>query len=774
MHLTPIGPLSTGSLLWRTRQGAFALTVVCKATYKLAPGRSPLSSQQDPVREQDACAGVDPNRWLWAPADLVPYKMRADVVLVGHAFAPGGQPARKLRARLMTTGVDKAIEVHCGRRLGLDGRMIEGSPAAQLALGWDRAVYAPGNPCGVMVGRPPDAFGLVSLPSVGWPEDVATSASTPAGFGPIAPWWPGRVEKLGRFRLGALVSTWNGAALPDDADNALFQVAPPDQQTAALDAEPWLLLENLHPATPRLETRLGGVKPRAQVQRLGRAPEPLALVADTLWIDTDRGVCTVTWRGWMLLAHAEESGTVTLWTDGGESPSNPATSTPPVQAQAPTTSTLPVPAPSTSTLPVQAQAPSTSTLPVPVRFDPRETAAMDPALHAKGSLPFAAAPAGAPSAFMPPPSAPPARRAFDPRETSAVDPAVAMASLGRFPFKAQTDTASAQSAPAAFERRAPAESAPLLEIARPAEAPAVPETAAYSTERAPFDVAPPAWLGAPPEEAPAQAAEASPPPLLGAVVEPAAPAAKAADSPADRRAELDRRWSARESLDGMDLSGMSLAGIQLDGASLVKASFERSDLSRASLRGATLTGANLTGANLSAATLDRASLEKGIFVEADLRGASLVDAGCDGADFHKAQLGKASLRGARCGGASFEDADAPGVRLTEASAASANLRNANLEGAQLRGATLVRSCLVGANLKRVIADGADLTGADLSRADLGRGSLRDATLEGALLIDAILESADLRGADLTRADGTGAKLSGAKLDGAKRDGAKGL
>jgi uncharacterized protein YjbI with pentapeptide repeats len=756
MHLTPIGPLSTGSLLWRTRQGAFALTVVCKATYKLAPGRSPLSAQQDPVREQDAYAGVDPHRWLWAPADLVPYKMRADVVLVGHAFAPGGQPARKLRARLTTTGIDKTIEVHCGRRLGRDGRMIEGSPAAQLALGWDRAVYAPGNPCGVMVGRPPDAFGLVSLPSVAWPEDVATSASTPAGFGPIAPWWPGRVEKLGRFRLGALASTWNGAALPDDADNALFQVAPPDQQPAALDAEPWLSLENLHPATPRLETRLGGVKPRAHVQRLGRAPEPLALVADTLWIDTDRGVCTVTWRGWMLLAHAEEAGTVTLWTDGGEPPSNPATSTPPVQAQAP----------------------STSTLPVPVRFDPRETAAMDPALHAKGSLPFAAAPAGAPSAFMPPPSAAPARRAFDPRETSAVDPAVAMASLGRFPFKAQADTASAQSAPASFERRAPAESAPFLEIARPAETPAVPETAALSTERAPFDVAPPAWLGPPPEEAPAQAAAPEtpppPPPLLGAVMELAAPAAKAEGSPADRRAELDRRWSARESLDGMDLSGMSLAGVQLDGASLVKASFERSDLSRASLRGATLTGANLTGANLSAAILDRAILEKGIFVEADLRGASLVDAGCDGADFHKAQLGKASLRGARCGGASFEDADAPGVRLTEALAASANLRNANLEGAQLRGATLVRSCLAGANLKRAIADGADLTGADLSRADLSRGSLRDATLEGALLTDAILESADLRGADLTRADGTGAKLSGAKLDGAKRDGAKGL
>src|SRR6185503_15571953 len=105
----------TGSLIWRSRAGGLALTVVSKATFTLLPNTSPLAPVQVPLREQDEYRGVDPARWLWAPADLVPYKLRGDVMLVGHAHAPSGAPVRRLRVRLSVSGVDKTIEVWCDR-----------------------------------------------------------------------------------------------------------------------------------------------------------------------------------------------------------------------------------------------------------------------------------------------------------------------------------------------------------------------------------------------------------------------------------------------------------------------------------------------------------------------------------------------------------------------------------------------------------------------------------------------------------------------------------
>ena len=72
MQVIATGPLPTGSLVWRGRAGGFALTVVTKATFTLLPNTSPLAPVQIPIREQDEYAGVDPARWLRAPADLVP------------------------------------------------------------------------------------------------------------------------------------------------------------------------------------------------------------------------------------------------------------------------------------------------------------------------------------------------------------------------------------------------------------------------------------------------------------------------------------------------------------------------------------------------------------------------------------------------------------------------------------------------------------------------------------------------------------------------------
>jgi hypothetical protein len=64
-------------------------------------------------------------------------------------------------------------------------------------------------------------------------------------------------------------------------------------------------------------TSLPGLRPHAVVERGGRSREEVALVCDTLWIDTDRGVASLVWRGRLSMSRADEPGRVVVTTEGG-------------------------------------------------------------------------------------------------------------------------------------------------------------------------------------------------------------------------------------------------------------------------------------------------------------------------------------------------------------------------------------------------------------------------------------------------------------------------
>ena len=135
-------PLQVGSVLWQ-RDGAFTLTVVCKATYTLLPAESPLALEQDVPIELDEYWDDDERRSLHAASDLVPFKRRVDVFLVGYAFAPKGRPVRSLLVRLVVGGIDKRIEVFCDRAFTLDGKLREGDRFTRMPLTWERAAGGP-------------------------------------------------------------------------------------------------------------------------------------------------------------------------------------------------------------------------------------------------------------------------------------------------------------------------------------------------------------------------------------------------------------------------------------------------------------------------------------------------------------------------------------------------------------------------------------------------------------------------------------------------------
>ncbi len=317
-------PFNASSITWQEQPDQWTLTVICKATYALAPGISPLAPEPEAITESDNHWDDDLERSLYAPSDLAPTKPRPEVLLVGSAYAPRGEEVRSLRARLVVGTIDKAIDVVVPRTLMRDGAIREGAPWKRMPLRYERAAGGADswNPVGMGV-ESVDRHGRCSLPNLQQPGLIAAGVHEliePVGFGPIAASWSLRRDKLGEGATEPSSGRWDGETLGPDFDADYFQTAPLDQLIDELHADEAIVLENLHPEHPDLVTRLPGVRPVVRVEAPDLPAWELALVADTLWIDTDRSICTMTWRGQIPLQERDPPGLIRI---GLEEPGQP-------------------------------------------------------------------------------------------------------------------------------------------------------------------------------------------------------------------------------------------------------------------------------------------------------------------------------------------------------------------------------------------------------------------------------------------------------------------
>jgi len=308
-------PFSAGTVLWQAQSGAWTLSVCVRGTFSLVQGREAvLADPQEPVGG-DRHLGDDPRASVHVPSDLIPYKPRADVILVGSAFAPHQQPVEALVARLSVGSLDKAIGV-IGDRPWIEGpdgpEPSAPRPFRVMSLAHERAARARDNPHGFDLTRAP-ALGAPALPNLEAADDEIGRERT-VGFGPIA---PGAGSRRGLLRAEGLrwVEAGGRGPVPPGFDFGFYNAAPRDQQIDALRSGDRLVLENLNREHARLETRLPGVRPKAFLVPgdIDRGIE-IALRCDTLWIDTDRGLLTLSWRGLVTVDTSDEEalGTVVI------------------------------------------------------------------------------------------------------------------------------------------------------------------------------------------------------------------------------------------------------------------------------------------------------------------------------------------------------------------------------------------------------------------------------------------------------------------------------
>lgn len=479
MKVWSVTPLPTAAMLWQSGAGAWSLTVVAKATFSIEPGESPLAANPEPIHDDDL---YDVRGQLWAPSDLVPFKPRADVMLVGAAYSP--RAIDVVIARLIVGAMEKAIEVRTNHYFDPDGQLVEGQHWTSMPLGWDHAAGGQDstNPAGIAPdvsdrnGRNPLPNQLVPGTKILAPGEYLE----PTAFAPVPPAWALRSRFAGATPVHPVL--WYEDALPADLHPAFFNAAPPDQQPEFLAEDPRVILEHLSPLASRVTTTLAPV--RVAVYLEGRATGSYALRPDTLWIDTEQQLCTVTYRATVALGPADAATVATIVSD----PPTPGAEPTPVALYGGDASAILDP-PTNDELPSGAKPP-------PSPLSPIQRRATSPALFATDGLPFAAAPPPAwPDRESAPPASPPVRDQGLPfqRSASPTRPIEPRPSKAATPFEHQPPLLAPPLAPP------PPPGPPLAPLPPPAPAlippPSPPPTTPPPPPR-PMDPSPP--LGPPP------------------------------------------------------------------------------------------------------------------------------------------------------------------------------------------------------------------------------------------------------------------------------------
>lgn len=564
MDLISLCPFPVAAFPWQPQAGRWNLTVCVKATFVLVHGQvAPLAATQHAIVD-DSYWDNNPSASLYAPSDFVPYKPRVDVLLTGHAYAPGGAPVESLAVRLQVGSLVKGLTLSGDRswvqtRSGLQPAVS--TSFRRMALRYERAALAGENMIGFLgathageLGRP--------LPSV-----VAAGTQTP-GFGPLPLLWRARRRNLpDSAMLWAYRVRLASAAMPQGFDFDLFNSAPTEQQIAALPPRVALVLEHLHPQVPRLETWLPALAPKVfRVDRSTGRPASVPLRADTLWIDTDRGVAVVSWRGLVAIPgpSEEEIGQLIVAVEAeGEpvrdedieriaaastshrgAPESPTMDTLEMPAKAPPAASIPAPAPSSpgsAVASAPAPPPSSPAVALPLApstsasvvvtsapFDPDVTQAVRAGVSQRVALPFRAdasaapAPMRASSSDLALPPVLPFKAAG-----AAPAPALAPAPVPNVDDSGTVDALATADTPILFDddatmrislkslrmpmgrlRRAPADAA------APPRAAAAPEPESYPGHPAPPPIGAPLFSASAPAAQPAAPAE--PPAMLGA------------------------------------------------------------------------------------------------------------------------------------------------------------------------------------------------------------------------------------------------------------------
>lgn len=276
-----------------------ALTVIVKGTFKIVPGEAAVAAEEqlplffaDVPHDEKAGGGS-----LRFESDIVPFKPRADIVLIGRAHVPPGKVARAMDTSLRVGKVRKVVRVFGDRHWTCGGRFLpvghsQPKPYKTMDLVYERAfggIDKAGGGCsrynlvgrGYFAKKNKKIVDGAPLPNLEDPRHLIKSWNSrpkPAGYG----WW-GR-GWLPRMRyLGTYDEKWQKTRAPLPPEDFRWEFhngAHPDLQVKGyLQGDEAVELVHLTPE-PRLRFRLSGMVPVCRIVR-AKPAEPATQAAPT-------------------------------------------------------------------------------------------------------------------------------------------------------------------------------------------------------------------------------------------------------------------------------------------------------------------------------------------------------------------------------------------------------------------------------------------------------------------------------------------------------------
>lgn len=282
------------TMLGEGPDGKQALTIIIKGTYKIQHDKHvKIAEEQLPIAVSDEFYNDDVAGSIRIESDMVPFKPRADIVLIGRAYVPGGQPVSSSIVSLRVGNLTKAIFVYGDRHWFFPSRLIlipimtKPEPFYVMDIIYERAFggidHKGGEWCrensigkGFFVKKSKESIHNASLPNLEDPQNLIFSWDDhprPVGYGFYRRDWMPRARYI-----GTVDEKWakeRGPRMPEDFRLDFYNGAHPDlQMDGYLKGDEEVELKNLTPEGHSY-FRLSGNEPVVTVSKFINPPRSL-------------------------------------------------------------------------------------------------------------------------------------------------------------------------------------------------------------------------------------------------------------------------------------------------------------------------------------------------------------------------------------------------------------------------------------------------------------------------------------------------------------------
>ena len=316
MRLLNSTPLLASCVIAVDPDGRERAVVVVKGTFGLPQdgGVAPLASEQAPFVYADTFTGEPGRSAVIYASEFAPYKPRCDLLVLGAAHAPGGEPVTRLEVGVRIGRHSKRFEAVGERHWTMGALGLKPSrpkPFTRLPLSYDVAfggateagAYLP-NPVGRGYALGERDAALLGHPApntqeLGRPLTSPRRNYQPMAFGPLGRNFGPRLELAGTFDAAWLERAY--PLLPADFSYPYFQSAPADQQISYPEGGEAIELLNLSPA-PAPPFYLPPLDLSVSFVLADETLETRAAVVDTLILEPELARLQLIWRTSLVLA----------------------------------------------------------------------------------------------------------------------------------------------------------------------------------------------------------------------------------------------------------------------------------------------------------------------------------------------------------------------------------------------------------------------------------------------------------------------------------------